>query len=167
MYLEKEIVQWGIDRYILGPEAQGTRVGQAKKTIEEATEILAGIIKNDHDEIKDGIGDTYVTLCMQASLCGFTMDEIERVIFPSEANPSALGRAYNTLRHAVDILGTIAYLEQSTVQGVKTAATGCLVSLKAQASMSGYSFNECVDRAWAAIKDRKGRMVGGIFVKES
>lgn len=30
----------------------------------------------------------------------------------------------------------------------------------------GFSMRECIQRAWDEIKDRKGRMIDGIFVKE-
>lgn len=34
------------------------------------------------------------------------------------------------------------------------------------ARQCGLSFNDCLDAAWDQIKDRKGRMVDGVFVKE-
>lgn len=35
------------------------------------------------------------------------------------------------------------------------------------AERNGLSMEECIDQAWEDIKDRKGRMVDGVFVKES
>tara|TARA_R100000008_G_scaffold18244_2_gene9155 strand:+ start:4488 stop:4904 length:417 start_codon:yes stop_codon:yes gene_type:complete len=32
---------------------------------------------------------------------------------------------------------------------------------------NGLSFKDCLEKAWEDIKDRKGRMVDGIFVKET
>jgi NTP pyrophosphatase (non-canonical NTP hydrolase) len=34
------------------------------------------------------------------------------------------------------------------------------------AERNGHTLDECLGRAWEDIKDRKGRMVDGIFVKE-
>ena len=31
---------------------------------------------------------------------------------------------------------------------------------------NGYTLDDCLERAWDDIKDRKGKMVDGIFVKE-
>jgi len=31
----------------------------------------------------------------------------------------------------------------------------------------GLRFDECQEAAWEEIKDRKGKMVGGVFVKEA
>jgi NTP pyrophosphatase (non-canonical NTP hydrolase) len=42
-----------------------------------------------------------------------------------------------------------------------------IVTLVMQAQMWGLTITECLDAAWDEIKDRKGRMVDGIFVKES
>lgn len=41
-----------------------------------------------------------------------------------------------------------------------------IVTLIMQAQMWDLSLTECLDAAWNEIKDRKGRMVNGIFVKE-
>lgn len=40
------------------------------------------------------------------------------------------------------------------------------VTLVMQAQMWGLSMTECIEAAWNEIKDRKGRMQGGIFIKE-
>jgi len=34
------------------------------------------------------------------------------------------------------------------------------------AERNGVSINECLSQAWDDIKDRKGKMIDGIFVKE-
>lgn len=43
----------------------------------------------------------------------------------------------------------------------------CIVVLVNLAERHGVSLTECVEMAYNDIKDRKGRMVDGIFVKES
>lgn len=35
------------------------------------------------------------------------------------------------------------------------------------AERNGLSLEECLEKAWLEIKDRKGKMVDGVFVKES
>ena len=97
---ELEIIQWGTDRNLVGPTGEATKLGQYRKTHEEVGEILEAIDLDDVDLAKDAIGDTYVTLVLQAERWGLTMAE-------------------------------------------------------------------CIDQAWNEIKDRKGRMVNGIFVKEA
>lgn len=100
VYREADIIQWGIDRNLIGPTGEATKYGQFCKTLEEATELIDGINKNDCEMVKDAIGDVFVTLVMQAQMWGLSMAE-------------------------------------------------------------------CIETAWNVIKDRKGRMVGGVFVKET
>ena len=40
------------------------------------------------------------------------------------------------------------------------------VTLVLQAEMWGFYMGDCVEAAWTEIKDRKGRMENGVFVKE-
>lgn len=42
----------------------------------------------------------------------------------------------------------------------------CIVVLTIMASQRGINVEDCIEAAWQEIKDRKGQMVNGIFVKE-
>ena len=42
----------------------------------------------------------------------------------------------------------------------------CVVVLTNLAAIKGYKIEECINVAYAEIKNRKGAMVGGTFVKE-
>lgn len=99
IHKEKEIIQWAIDRNILGPTGEGTKYGQVSKTLEEVIELNSSIFFRNKDGVCDAIGDIVVTLMIQAEMWGMTMEE-------------------------------------------------------------------CIEAAWQQIKDRKGRMVEGIFVKD-
>ena len=56
---EFQVMQWAAAR---GIYENGTALGQAKKTLEEAAELVAAIEANDRAEIADAIGDVMVTL---------------------------------------------------------------------------------------------------------
>jgi len=56
---EFAVMQWAQAR---GIYENGTALGQASKTVEEACELLIAIAKNDKAEIADAIGDVMVTL---------------------------------------------------------------------------------------------------------
>ncbi len=43
----------------------------------------------------------------------------------------------------------------------------CAVVLCIIAAQCGLSFGECLQSAWDEIKDRKGQVVNGVFVKET
>lgn len=62
---EFQVMQWAKDR---GIYENGTALGQASKTLEEACELLIAVAKNDKAEIADAIGDCVVTLVNVAAL---------------------------------------------------------------------------------------------------
>ena len=62
---EFAVMQWAQAR---GIYENGTALGQASKTVEEACELLVAIAKNDRDEIADAIGDCMVVLTNVAVL---------------------------------------------------------------------------------------------------
>jgi len=85
-------IEWGVNKQIIGPQGKGTSVGQAIKMMEEATEtqeaanmlkylLDAGFPEDDPEvehelhELKDGIGDTFVTLVLLANMHGWTIQE--------------------------------------------------------------------------------------------
>jgi NTP pyrophosphatase (non-canonical NTP hydrolase) len=57
--VDDKIDKWFWDR---GITSNGKPMAQAIKTLEETTELLDAINKNDVDEIMDAVGDIYVTL---------------------------------------------------------------------------------------------------------
>ena len=63
--LHKQIVQWGYDKGII---QAGNPKAQWNKTLEEVNELKDAIEKNDKDAIKDAIGDSIVTLMLQAEI---------------------------------------------------------------------------------------------------
>lgn len=82
-YYENEVEVWGYDRGII---QNGKPMGQAIKTLEETTELIDAINRNDADAIKDAVGDIFVTLLMQCAIQGFTATE-------------ALQAAYDQIKH--------------------------------------------------------------------
>jgi NTP pyrophosphatase (non-canonical NTP hydrolase) len=87
--------QWGLQRNITGPNGKGTLLGQLSKTAEELTEtrdaavFLQGLgerrfledpeISEARDiqfaELKDGIGDTAITLILAAEMAGLRIED--------------------------------------------------------------------------------------------
>lgn len=70
--LTDDILGWGIDKGIL-PHAEP--LSQLEKTEEEVAELRQAIYEHDINEVKDAIGDIYVTIVMQAEAWGFTMED--------------------------------------------------------------------------------------------
>jgi len=70
--LENFIVGWGVEKGILpNPDP----VAQYEKTIEEVEELKDAIIFSDREEVKDAIGDIFVTLVMQSRAWNLSMRE--------------------------------------------------------------------------------------------
>lgn len=93
--LIENVVGWAVNKDILKKENASK---QLLKVLEEVGETAGALLKSKNDEVKDGIGDSFVTLIILAKQLG---------------------------------------LEPA----------------------------ECLEAAWNEIKDRTGKTVGGIFVK--
>lgn len=70
--LDEQILDWGVQKGIL-PHAEP--LAQLDKTKEEVGELELAIYEHDIDEVKDAIGDIYVTITMQAEAWGLTMEQ--------------------------------------------------------------------------------------------
>ena len=81
--LIQQIKAWGIARGITGPNGKGTLLGQLAKTQEELTETrdaavwidamrraVGQVTDAELADLKDGIGDTTVTLILAAEMAG-------------------------------------------------------------------------------------------------
>lgn len=69
--LIKQVEQWSIDKDL--HKADPTR--QALKVWEESGEVGAALSRNKLDDLKDGIGDTVVTLIILAQQYGWSLQE--------------------------------------------------------------------------------------------
>lgn len=69
--LIKNVEQWSIDKNL----HNGNPDRQALKFYEEAGEVGAALSRNKLDDLKDGIGDTVVTLIILAQQHGMTLEE--------------------------------------------------------------------------------------------
>lgn len=69
--LIKQVEQWSIDKNL----HNGNPDRQALKVWEESGEIGAALSRNKLDDLKDGIGDTVVTLIILAQQHGMTLEE--------------------------------------------------------------------------------------------
>lgn len=69
--LAKNIEQWAVDKGIdkADPRAQFLKV------VEEVGEVAAALARNDQRELKDGIGDVFVTIVILAMQNGLTIED--------------------------------------------------------------------------------------------
>ncbi|MDZ5123319.1 MazG-like family protein [Staphylococcus epidermidis] len=69
--LIKNVEQWSINKGL----NNGNSDRQALKFYEEAGEVAAALSRNDKEALKDGIGDTVVTLIILAQQQGWSLEE--------------------------------------------------------------------------------------------
>jgi NTP pyrophosphatase (non-canonical NTP hydrolase) len=167
--LTELITQWGVDRSIV---ENSTPFAQSRKTHEEVCELVeamtcrkfyggGGFHRDGLDEVKDAIGDIYVTLVMVCA-CNDTPIRMD-LDFTSVGGMDKGPLDY--------VCNQVPWLIRETIfegDGVRVVSR-CMVNalLKLCADM-GLDFTECVEMAYQTIKDRRGTLMpDGVFVKEA
>lgn len=157
--LNKKIIEWAKEREI---DKKGTVEGQAIKTIEEMSELIKGVCKDDIDLIKDSIGDVYVTLVIGCMLSGV---DIEKAINFKVNDTVEMDSKMEMLWSISDNIRDIASEESINIYK-KYVFINCL-TLQRVAKYYHTNFKKCVKLAYNEIANRKGKMIDGQFVKES
>ncbi|WP_424407364.1 MazG-like family protein [Pasteurella sp. PK-2025] len=155
--LIEKIEQWAEDRNLI---EGSTPQKQVLKLMEEFGELCGGIAKNKPDVIKDSIGDCAVVLIILAKQLNFKVIFLQKNKLEYVESTDYLPRfAMNSSRlmfYLSDRDRTVTEFDFRLTQQYLTYI--CI--------QQGFTFTECLERAWNDIKDRKGRMVDGFFVKE-
>ena len=146
--LNEKILDWANEKRIL---AKSTPKKQIVKTLEELLETAMAVGRGDIEEIKDGIGDVYVTLVIHAALTGTSIylhyplqDYSEKQIFEQLA------------KCIIDI-------HHDEMRGDYGIAIELLSQL---AKHHGLTLRECVEHSYGVISQRTGSMIDGTFVKD-
>lgn len=156
--LIKNIEQWAIDR---GLDKNGTVEGQLIKTAEEVAELIIGISKDNVKEIRDAIGDVFVTLVIGNMFEKQTsIDDFEE--FSQSIKTAIHGKidAISELNHDLSSFYFIARYGRGAIRSI-------MLSLVRIANAYHLDFADCVEHAYKEIADRKGVVKNGTFVKES
>jgi hypothetical protein len=171
--LTTAVLTWATARNIIGESAKGTPFAQLKKTLEEVNETRDALVFAEAaqrmtgqvtiaelNEIKDGIGDIAVTL-----IIGGQMQQM--IPQPDMELTTDKGNLELMDEVAEYVLTKCYYLGFKESRGVfASSAKQILARLKLIASRFGWTLEECLEVAWNEIKDRKGEMINGEFVRE-
>lgn len=174
------IRKWAEDRNIIG--GGSTTLDQFIKGLTEAGELWTHIGKGQRDLMKDDVGDVYVCLVNAAGNLDIKLEEHVR---PLEAFNVHSGRQLyqrrGLKRYSLQVLYGLAAVAQSIenvleadnerdVEFFKTdfseACADVVYALETIALENDWSLSDCVIEAYNDIRDRKGLMVNGTFVKE-
>lgn len=150
---QQHVLQWAHDRNIINGS---DNIKQLLKTLTEAGEFIDAVVSGDVGEFVDAIGDQWVTLvigmeqsgvtyqkALDSAMCMGTSDDADTVVLYAISRiADGILKDDNTLLEQ----GYGTYLQ--VLRNLKTF------------------FTFGVAAAWSTIKDRKGKMVNGVFVKE-
>jgi len=129
---------------------------QALKVVEEFTELLIANREKESSDIIDGIGDTYVTLIILCKQLGKSFSEVFKMVEDEWG-------AYNVPEEALNFLtsGLAKQNEDNITLGIIYILT-TLIHIEGE---NQYSPEQCLSVAYNEIKDRKGTLIDGTFVK--
>lgn len=155
--LIKLIEQWAIDREL---DKNGTVEGQLIKTAEEVSELIIGMSKGNLLEIKDAIGDVFVTLVVGNLICNSTeiLKDYQSVVIRDE---SKYGK-YNLIMRILYSMNRLMFEELYAKREVSSLMQDLMYVCK----LYDLDFLDCVESAYNEIADRKGVVRDGTFIKE-
>ena len=148
---QQRVLQWAHDRNIIeGSDA----VRQLLKTCTEAGEMVDAARAIDLDEYVDSIGDQWVTIVIGMEMSGVlyqdALDAAREIDRPASTD---------------DIVSSISLISDGILKQDKYKL--CQGYGEYLSILRGLpDFVDGVVKAWNTIKDRKGKMVNGVFVKE-
>jgi len=163
--LTELITQWGNDRFIV---QNSTPFAQSRKTHEEVIELVEACSQYEFvyedggkmTDIKDAIGDIYVTLVMvcacNESPIRMDLTFVSITSYPKGVLDWVCKQVPDLIRGAVD-------------QNISTRITARSIcaGLVDLCKEYGLDFVDCVEHAYSVIKDRKGYLRSdGVFIKE-
>ena len=150
MTIEEKVIKWARERNLLTP---GNERNQVLKVCEEIWEYIEA---GTGDEIVDAIGDIQVTLIILREQLPESIPHMNTEPTPAELSITKVG---------VWLCSLIAR-RKAVKQHAEKALEFLEQSLWIDCHNLGVTFEECLETAYETIKNRKGRTVDGLFVKE-
>lgn len=152
--LIEKVEQWSKDRNLHTADPNKQRL----KLWEEFGELNASIARNDREGAIDAIGDMLVVMIIYKQQLGYGSNEL---FYSGKDDIDFLGRLEDI--DLIDFIGRGIYDSRSYIEGL-----GMVVdNLTVLAYRLSTNLEECLAAAYDVIKDRKGKMINGVFVKES
>lgn len=162
--LKPLIIKWAKEKGIL---EKATPIKQLLKTKEEITELLTAMEDNNHDEVKDALGDIFVTLIIYSKMKDLNpFVRFEKAgknnVVPNSTDFSIemILKTFNALflderKNPADTISKIIIIEDM------------VFTLSNIARFYRFDLEECLESAYDVIKNRTGKMINGQFVKDN
>jgi hypothetical protein len=163
--LNQLILKWADDKGIL---ANGTPEGQLAKTLEELIETAQAVALYDNqsrydtserdflEEVKDGIGDVYVTLVIHAKLAGYEFSSHERANLANDMTNKYIFNEFSIWLPAL-----------ARNESPEMLSRTMIFLTHGLAMNHGLALRECVEHSYNVIAKRTGKMQDGVFVKDN
>ncbi|CAI3363247.1 MazG-like family protein [Enterococcus cecorum] len=152
--LIEKVEQWSKDRNLHTADPNKQRL----KLWEEFGELNASMARNDREGAIDAIGDMLVVMIIYKQQLGYGSNEL---FYSGKDDIDFLGRLEDI--DLIDFIGRGIYDSRSYIEGL-----GMVVdNLTVLAYRLSTNLEECLAAAYDVIKDRKGKMINGVFIKES
>ena len=156
--LIKKIEQWAEDRNIIN----GTKpIDQAMKLFSEFGELADNVGKGR--DCRDDVGDCAVVLTIIMAQCGLSFyDHSEFMIMSDKDIKYNVAQLGSEISEFVSEIASNDYIPEDSDAFI--SAIGWLNTIS---SCADATLQECVQIAYDDIKDRKGIVHNGLFIKES
>lgn len=155
--LIKKVEDWSVERGLNNQDSGK----QLLKLIEEFGELVQGHLKNNIDQIKDSVGDMIVVMVIFCQQENIRTDDIFNNV--EIFNPRHLKDADSCLKFILRHISQLVDRPHFWPQLDLSAITDSLAKIS---NFYNLTITECLESAYNEIKDRKGKMVAGVFVKE-
>lgn len=158
MKLQKLITnvqQWSIDRGLDKADSKK----QMLKLYEEFGELASGLAKGNKEVVKDSIGDVVVVLIILAQQQGLEKISDFNIICNHLQESDLMPQASETI-------GLISLRVRRTKDEIEEPIVRLISYLRTIAKYENLKFEDCLLQAWNGIKDRKGKLIDGVWVKE-
>lgn len=154
------VINWADNRQIL---SESTPTQQFIKLMEEYGELASGVSKQNEQVIKDSIGDCLVVLIIlhkMKNLKGNAFKNLPKVHYEFK---------HNSVIYVAEELGRIGYIvnrpELDWDGRLEEHINEAIHALQDVAIKHKTTLVECLGLAWGEIKDRRGIMQDGVFIK--
>ena len=149
------VQQWSIDRGLDKADSKK----QMLKLYEEFGELASGLAKGNKEVVKDSIGDVIVVLIILAQQQGLEKISDFNIIC-NHLQPSEL------MPQASETIGLISLRVRRIKNEIEEPVVRLISYLRTIAKYENLKFEDCLSQAWNEIKDRKGKLIDGVWVKE-
>lgn len=149
------VQQWSIDRGLDKADSKK----QMLKLYEEFGELASGLAKGNKEVVKDSIGDVVVVLIILAQQQGLEKISDFNIICNHL-------QASDLMLQASETIGLISLRVRRTKGEIEAPIVRLISYLRTIAKYENLKFEDCLSKAWNEIKDRKGKLIDGVWVKE-